>query len=112
MSDVRYRAQFIDPGNVNPERPIQTFANSPESVDDWAQAYLSRAVSEDARVDVFTVAEVLTRQIKRVKQVPRDQHGRCITCQGKGWSPGAAGGITYCECPTGEDLKRLEARGK
>lgn len=114
MSDIRYRAILVDPGNLTPERPIQTFANSPESVDDWARAHLSRTISEESRVDVFTVVETLTRRITRIKQTPRDPHGRCALCSNTGIRRDApnGGALKFCECQTGADLQRVEARGK
>lgn len=64
---TRFRALLVDPGNANAERPVQTFANNPAVIDDWAQAHLRKAVSPTAHVDVFIEKEEFARRIDRVE---------------------------------------------
>lgn len=66
---MKYRAILVDPGNTTPERPIQTFSNSMESIKEWAygskEGGLERpkgvleapGVSEDAAVWVYVMQE-------------------------------------------------------
>jgi hypothetical protein len=65
---MKYRAILVDPGNTNAERPIQTFSNSMEVIEEWAygskeggmeraRGVLEQAVSENALVNVFAIEE-------------------------------------------------------
>ena len=54
---MKYRAILIDPGNSNQERPVQILTNSRPDVDHWAAGVLSRAVSEEAAVNVYQIEE-------------------------------------------------------
>jgi hypothetical protein len=69
---MKYRALLIDPGNLNPERPVQTFANSLETIHEWAygteeggmerpRGVLMTAKSDAACVNVYAMEE---RQIE------------------------------------------------
>ena len=65
---MKYRAILIDPGNSNQERPVQILTNSRRDVDHWAAGVLSRAVSEEAAVNVYQIEErqidILTKKGK------------------------------------------------
>jgi hypothetical protein len=65
---MKYRAILIDPGNANQERPIQTFSNSMEVIEEWAyggteggmerpRGVLPGAVAENAVVQVWAIEE-------------------------------------------------------
>jgi hypothetical protein len=65
---LKYRAVLSDPGNLNPERPVQTFANSMAEIERWAygeekggmeraRGVLPGAVSDQAMVKVYLVSE-------------------------------------------------------
>ena len=66
---MKYRAILIDPGNSNQERPVQILTNSRPDVDHWAAGVLSRAVSEEAAVNVYQIEErqidILTKKGKQ-----------------------------------------------
>ena len=65
---MKYRAILIDPGTLNPERPVQLLTNSRSDVDDWAAKWLAKAVSEAAAVNVYALEEkmvdILTKKGK------------------------------------------------
>lgn len=53
MAEMKYRAILIDPGNSAQDRPLQTFSNDRNVINEWAEKVLRNAVSEQAYVDIF-----------------------------------------------------------
>jgi len=65
---LKYRAVLSDPGNMNPERPVEIRSNSMEDIQTWAygaeeggierpRGVLPGAVSDQAVVKVYEVME-------------------------------------------------------
>jgi hypothetical protein len=64
---MRYRAVLIDPGVVNPERPVQILDDVWQEIERWANLVLEKAVAADAFVNVWETRE------EKIKIIPRPQ---------------------------------------
>jgi hypothetical protein len=66
---MRCRAQLIDPGAQDQERPKQVFAQERGLVDEWAHKVLENAVADNAVVLVYEMVEQQIGVIRKAKEV-------------------------------------------
>ena len=73
---MKFHAILIDPGDVSPERMIQTFSNSLDDIHQWAfgekegglerpRGVLEKAKSPDAIVEIYALEARLVNTLRR-----------------------------------------------
>jgi hypothetical protein len=107
MSALQFRAILFDPGDLNPERPIQIVGADFQEVERWAVATVEKAKSPEAVVNIYQTIEQKIKVFRKKKEVARDDKGRCSGCSGTGKY---ADGL-YCNCDVGRDLRLADTAG-